>query len=39
MYPDLMAHVFHQKQQALLDDIVKKGVLSHCVAHVYTVEF
>jgi hypothetical protein len=37
--PDLCARVFHQKLQALLDDIVKNSVLGKVVAYCYTIEF
>jgi hypothetical protein len=36
--PDLVAHVFQLKKEALLHDILKEGVLGHVIAHVYAVE-
>ena len=36
--PDLVSRVFNLKLRALLDDINKKSVLGHTVAHVYVVE-
>ncbi len=37
--PDLVARVFHLKKKAILDDIVKNGVMGKVAAHVYTIEF
>ena len=37
--PDLVAQVFHLKKKAMLDDIIKNGVLGKVAAHVYTIEF
>lgn len=37
--PDLVARVFQLKKKALLDDVLKNGVLGNVVAHVYTIEF
>ena len=37
--PDLVAQVFQLKKKALLDDIVKNGVLGKVAAYVYTIEF
>lgn len=37
--PDLTARVFNLKLRALLDDLLKKGILGKVVGHIYTVEF
>jgi hypothetical protein len=37
--PDLVARVFHLKLSALLEDLLKKGVLGRVVAHMYVIEF
>jgi hypothetical protein len=37
--PDLVARVFQLKKKAILDDIVKNGVLGKVAAYVYTIEF
>lgn len=37
--PDLVARVFHIKQRALLDLVVKKEILGKVVAHIHVVEF
>ncbi|KAF8221866.1 hypothetical protein L208DRAFT_1325693, partial [Tricholoma matsutake] len=36
--PDIVAHVFEQKKNALIMDI-KAGVLGKVVAHIHTIEF
>jgi hypothetical protein len=37
--PELTTRVFAQKKKAILDDIIKNGVLGRVAAHVYTIEF
>jgi hypothetical protein len=37
--PELTTLVFAQKKKAILDDIVKNGVLGQVAAHIYTIEF
>ena len=37
--PDIISRVFHLKLQELLDDILKRHLLGHVKAHVYTIEF
>ncbi|PPQ72835.1 hypothetical protein CVT24_012881 [Panaeolus cyanescens] len=37
--PDLVSRVFQLKKEALLQDIIKHGVLGRVVAYVYTIEF
>ena len=37
--PDLITRVFNLKLKAILEDLVKNGVLGKCVAHVYAIEF
>ena len=38
-HANLTAHMFQLKKQAILDDILKNGVLRHTVVFVYTIEF
>ena len=37
--PDLIARVFHLKKTAVVDEITKKGIFGHSVAHIFTIEF
>jgi hypothetical protein len=37
--PDLIARVFKQKKQELMDDIYKKQIFGHVPAYIYVVEF
>ncbi|PPR07149.1 hypothetical protein CVT24_010778 [Panaeolus cyanescens] len=37
--PDLVSRMFQLKKEALLEDILKHGVLGRVVAYVYTIEF
>ena len=36
---DLVARVFNLKLNALIDDLIKKRMLGHVIAYVYTIEF
>ena len=37
--PDLVARVFHQKLESLLDDIMNKNIFGEALSYVYTVEY
>eukprot|EP00798_Chlamydomonas_sp_ICE-L_P013350 gene13350-19192_t len=37
--PDIVSRVFRLKLDALLDDLVKKGVLGRVIGHIHVVEF
>jgi hypothetical protein len=37
--PDLIAHVFHMKKKAIIDEVYKKGVFGRAVAYGDSVEF
>eukprot|EP00798_Chlamydomonas_sp_ICE-L_P028691 gene28691-31859_t len=37
--PNIVSRVFRLKLDALLDDLVKKGVLGHVIGHIHVVEF
>ena len=37
--PDIISRVFHFKLQELLDDILKRHLLGHVIAYVYTIKF
>lgn len=36
---DLVVRVFNQKQRALMNDIVKRGIFGRVVGYIYVVEF
>jgi hypothetical protein len=38
-YPELTTCIFNLKKKAILEDILKNGVLGRMAAHVYTIEF
>ena len=38
-HPDLVAHVFEMKKDALIDYVYKHGIFGRAVAYVYTIEF
>src|SRR5205814_6679883 len=38
-HPDIVCRVFNLKLKALMDDLLKKHVLGHVVADVFTIEF
>lgn len=37
--PDLIVKIFHQKVNILLEELVKKGIFSKCIAYTYVIEF
>jgi len=37
--PDIVAYVFKLKKEKLIDDIYKKYIFEHIVAHMYVIEF
>jgi hypothetical protein len=37
--PNIVAHVFHLKVEALLEDIMKQNIFSEAVGHVYTIKY
>jgi hypothetical protein len=37
--PDIIARVFNQKFNLILEELTKKGILGECTAHMYTIEF
>ena len=37
--PDVTARIFYAKFQMLMDDLLKKNVLGHVIAHMHTIEF
>jgi hypothetical protein len=37
--PDVVSRVFQLKKKAFMEDLIKRGVLGHVVAHIHTIEF
>lgn len=39
IWPDIVARVFNEKANILLDDVNKKGILGKCIRYTYVIKF